>query len=308
MNMAGKLCMYKKFKKGEGEWIPLTNFEIEDLVSISEFADRELGTPRFRLRCRCKLHDENDLVQLITPESVRDLAMQQASPGVLLVEVVVPIHEIEKPRALGSIFSKADSRLNTCGQAELWPWHLKSFLNSLAPWPKPTRICTFFGRQHPTSELFVFGNCGVLNGRVVPLDELSLGIDPNFFVSGANGLLRTIPEHYPRIVMGMPTWCQYQFYAKTFLCVLKALMLDNSTRGKVVWAASIMHLQAFKFWSGLAVGKCCASLWAQVRPTAASRSPSSSPTPSRGTACAGCRTPRARPRRPSSTSPLSRPT
>jgi hypothetical protein len=262
MNLDGKLCTYKKFKKGEGEWIALTNFEIEDLVSISEFADRDLGTPRFRLRVRCKLHDENDQVQLITPESVRDLAVHEGSPGVLLVEVVVPIMDLEKPKALATIFSKADSRLNTCGQAELHPWHLKSFLNTLAPWPKPTRICTFFGRQSG-SELFVFGNCGVLHGRVVLLDELSLAIDPNYFVTGTNGLLRTIPEHFPRIVMGMPTWIQYQFYTKTFLCVFKALMLDNSTRGKVVWAASIMHLQASKFWGGQGVGKCCASLWAQ---------------------------------------------
>ena len=245
------ISTWLKKGKEEGEWTRLANFAIDSVMAIYEQEDRDKGRPVFRLKVHRVFNNDSNEMLYLTPEMGITLG-EDITASRLEAEVLVPVFELRDQNALHACFAQVSSYL-MCETLEIS--HLKTHLNNLVPWPRITRVLTFFGKQK-RSDLFVLGNCCFNSkGEVNMLDTAGIGILPSTFTSGKSALCSWAQDDFPRLLLIEQDWVRYAFFVNMWRSIIPDYFLNNTMAMKATFALTILHSHADRFWRGEAVGK-----------------------------------------------------
>ena len=240
-NEEGQMCFSVRKRVGkELMWESLANFEMLEVTHQYEFADREMGFPSYRVLVRCEVGDGP--VVRITPEH----SPNASHAGVIEAEVLLSPSEMKYAGDLTRLFQKISSHLKptmTCEHFNCW---LKT-----QPSRPPTRCVTFFGRHDDT---WVFGNCALKHGELMPLEECELSYLPSFF-SGMQNILRLAVDDYPKVVIVPQPHVRWTILYQFWLKMIPMRFLNNAVPAKVVFAVGVMHLYSSRFWNAEVIQK-----------------------------------------------------
>ena len=226
-----KLCCHFPGKKDDGEFKPLANFAIDNVMAIYQFADRERGLPWFRYKVHAVVNPDKEDVMYVTPEM--DVALKRYDDvGRIEGEILIPLDEVDD-KTVGSWFSKVSAYFRTEGYFKVE--HLKALTNVLTPWPRITRIVTHFGRQ-PNSKLFVFGNCCYANGKLYSHEEAGVTVLPHMF--GGKEVVIPVPlAKFPKLLLVPQDWVRYTFFVDFWTFILPGQCAPQaSTLPKERWS------------------------------------------------------------------------
>lgn len=255
-----ELCLYFKRGKDEGIWMRCANFAIDHVVSILEFHDSP-EVPIFRLKVHRVIDDSKEGTLYLLPEHNVDVDDTQDC-GRLEAEVNVAVGDLRDAKDVCAVFSRASSLL-LC-EDNFTPGVLNCYLNNIrTTWPRPTRVCTYFGLQDK-SDLFVMGNCVFrFDGSVKLLDESSVTIYAEYFDSDKNKMLKMPKSDFPRVLLVPQPWVRYTLFFSLWKHYISTMFLNNEMPAKCMFATAVMQIHASKFWNGEAIGHGLASAWAK---------------------------------------------
>lgn len=254
-NIGDELCYYSKVKGSEGEWKRICSFAITEIVAIYEHLEGPRN-PVYRLKVHKILDAGNSDVLHISPEMNYGIDDAQGC-GRIEAEVLVSLFELINDKALHKVFADVSSYL-VC--EELTLNMLKAWLNHLQPWPKITKVVSYFGRQR-NSNTFVMGNCAFKDGELFSHDEIGCALLRDTFTTGKMVLQPWPQDQWPRIMLIEQPWIRYTILHKLWTDAMPKQFLNNVIPAKAAFALAVLHLQCSKFWDGEASVKGLPSGW-----------------------------------------------